>query len=85
MRVVQHKTPQKEEKAPPAKPTEEEVEEFGEDKEKKKSGNMVISGAKIGESEAYPKEAVQAYHEKPQPTHQVGANTKPKIIQQPKK
>ena len=25
MRVVQHKTPQKEEKAPPAKPTEEEV------------------------------------------------------------
>ena len=39
----------------------------------------------LGESEAYPKEAVQAYHEKPQPTHQVGANTKPKIIQQPKK
>jgi hypothetical protein len=38
-----------------------------------------------GESEAYPKEAVQAYHEKPMPTHQVGANNKPKIIQQPKK
>jgi hypothetical protein len=38
-----------------------------------------------GESEAYPKEAVKAFHEKPLPTHAAGANTKPKIIQQPKK
>jgi len=28
MRVVQHKTPQKEEKTPPPKPTEEEVQYF---------------------------------------------------------
>ncbi len=39
----------------------------------------------LGESEAYTKEAVQSYHEKPMPTHQAGANNKPKIIQQPKK
>ena len=38
-----------------------------------------------GESEAFPKAAVQSFHEKPVPTHQMGASNKPKIIQQPKK
>ena len=38
-----------------------------------------------GESEAFPKAAVQAFHEKPQPTHEKSVNQKPNIIQQPRK
>lgn len=38
-----------------------------------------------GESEAFPKAAVQAFHEKPQPTHEKSMNQKPNIIQQPRK
>jgi len=82
MRVV---TKPREEKAPPPKPTEEEIEEFGEDKAEKK-GDMVVSGAKTVETDAFPTEAVKAFHEKPVPTHQKNmANTKPNIIQQPRK
>jgi hypothetical protein len=42
LRMVKHKTPQKEEKTPPPKPTEEEVEEFGEDKKEKKAGYLLL-------------------------------------------
>nr|ALS05033.1 death-associated protein 1 [Centropages dorsispinatus] len=80
MRVVTK--PREEKPASPAKPTEEEVEEFGEDRKEKK-GDMIVSGAKTGESDAFPKAAVQSFHEKPMPTHQMGASNKPKIIQQP--
>jgi len=66
------------------KPTAEDVEEFGEDK-KEKETSTVVSGAKTGESEAFPKAAVQAFHEKPQPTHEKSVNQKPNIIQQPRK
>ena len=38
-----------------------------------------------GEGEAFPKAAVQSYHEKPQPTHEKTPNMKPNIIQQPRK
>jgi hypothetical protein len=41
MRMVKQKTPQKVEKTPPPKPTEEEVEEFGEDKKEKKAGYLL--------------------------------------------
>jgi len=67
-----------------AKPSEEEVEEFGEEK-KEKPSTAVVSGAKTGESEAFPRAAVQSYHEKPQPTHEKAVNQKPNIIQQPRK
>jgi len=87
VRMVAKSTPTKNEpeKAKDEKPTEEEVEEFGEDKEVKRSTNAVVSGAKTGEITAFPKEAVQAYHDKPQPTHEKGAVNKPMIIQQPRK
>jgi len=87
VRVVAKSTPSKNEpdKLKDDKPTEEEVEEFGEDKEVKRSTNTVVSGAKTGEEFAFPKEAVQAYHNKPEPTHEKQALNKPRIIQQPKK
>ena len=69
----------------PAKPTDEEVEEFGEDKKDKKNTRATVSGAKTGEGEAFPKAAVQSYHEKPQPTHEKNPVQKPNIIQQPRK
>jgi len=82
MRVVSK--PREEKAVSPAKPSEEDVEEFGEDRKEKKV-DIIVSGAKTGESEAFPKAAVQSFHEKPVPTHQMGASNKPKIIQQPKK
>jgi len=85
MRVVQHKSNRSEDKPAPPKPSEEEVKEFGDEEKDKKEKDVVISGAVTGESVAFPKEAVKAYHEKPVPTHQMSASPKPKIIQQPKK
>ena len=84
MRVVQHKQPKAEEKAA-AKPTEEEVEEFGEDGKKEEKKDVVVSGAVIAEAKAFPESAVKSFHEKPVPTHQMATSPKPKIIQQPKK
>jgi len=69
----------------PVKPSAEDIEEFGEDKKEKQSETTIVSGAKTGESEAFPKAAVQSYHEKPQPTHEKSPNMKPNIIQQPRK
>eukprot|EP00092_Neocalanus_flemingeri_P049541 GFUD01056974.1.p1 GENE.GFUD01056974.1~~GFUD01056974.1.p1 ORF type:complete len:111 (+),score=42.19 GFUD01056974.1:66-398(+) len=69
----------------PANPSEEDVEEFGEDKENKKNTRVVVSGAKADEGEAFPKAAVQSYHEKPQPTFEKNHVQKPNIIQQPRK
>jgi hypothetical protein len=46
---------------------------------------VIISGAKASDAAAFPTEAVKAFHEKPQPTHDKGASQKPKIIQQPRK
>jgi len=84
MRVVQHK-PAKAEEKPADKPTDEEVAEYGEDGKEKKDGDVIVSGAVTGEAQAFPKEAIKAFHEKPVPTHQKTTNPMPKIIQQPKK
>lgn len=83
MRIVQHKHPKADEKA--AKPTEEEIEEFGEDGKKEEKKDVVVSGAVTVETKAYPEDAVKSFHEKPVPTHQMVNSPKPKIIQQPKK
>lgn len=56
-----------------------------EDAEKEDKKKVVVSGAATGEEEAFPKEAVKAFHEKPMPTHEKTALNKPKIIQQPRK
>jgi len=87
--VTRERHSESEDKAPPKKTsdqTEEEKEEFGEDKPAKQS-SVVISGAKASDELSFPKEAVKAYHDKPMPTHDKGsaAHSKPKIIQQPKK
>jgi len=61
---------------------QEEVDE-GEKEEKKK---VVVSGAKTGEEDAFPTEAVRAYHEKPRPTHEKNTmNQQQHWIQQPRK
>ena len=91
------------EKAPAVKPSQEDIDEFGEDKKEKAANTSVVSGAKTGkvipslfyfcnifihfsgEGEAFPRAAVQAYHEKPHPTHEKSPNMKPNIIQQPRK
>jgi len=88
--VTRERHSESEDKAPPkksAEQTEEEKEEFGEDKPVKPQASVVISGAKLTDEAAFPKEAVKAYHDKPIPTHDKGssAHSKPKIIQQPKK
>ena len=60
-----------------------EIEEL--EKAMKKSTKEIVSGAKTGEGEAFPKAAVQSYHEKPHPTHEKNPIQKPTIIQQPRK
>jgi len=88
VRIVQKSSPQKEEKPAPVKMTEEEKEEFGEDDKTKvtKQSTAVVSGATAEVAAAFPKEAVKSYHEKPTPTVQKGAPTKPQMqIQQPRK
>lgn len=64
------------------RPSPQEAVEDAEKEDKKK---VVVSGAATGEEEAFPKEAVKAFHEKPMPTHEKTALNKPKIIQQPRK
>lgn len=88
--VTRERHSESEDKAPPkktAEQSEEDKEEFGEDKPIKAASAVVISGAKSSEEAAFPKEAVKAYHDKPMPTHDKAssAHSKPKIIQQPKK
>lgn len=90
MRVAQHKprtTSSSESGDKDSKPTNEEKEEFGEDKPLKPASAIVVSGAVASEGTAYPAEAVKAFHDKPMPTHDKGgaAHGKPKIIHQPKK
>lgn len=88
--VTRERHSESEDKTPPKKAsdqTEEEKEEFGEDKPVKGASSVLISGAKSTEEAAFPKEAVKSYHDKPVPTHDKAssAHSKPKIIQQPKK
>lgn len=84
VRMVQKSSPQKEESPP--KPTEEDLEEFGEDEKPSKALSELVSGAMTAEADAFPKEAVKSFHEKPAPKHENrGAAAKPHIIQQPRK
>ncbi|TRY64177.1 hypothetical protein TCAL_10322 [Tigriopus californicus] len=85
MRVVQHKPPKED---TPPKMTAEEKEEFGEDPKKPSGGgasSVVVSGVEIKDSDAFPKEAVKSFHEKPLPTHQKVDSHQPTIIHQPRK
>uniref|UniRef100_A0A1B6E0M6 Death-associated protein 1 n=1 Tax=Clastoptera arizonana TaxID=38151 RepID=A0A1B6E0M6_9HEMI len=46
---------------------------------------VTISGAPVRGNADFPVEAVQSYHDKPVPTHDRNVNSKPVIIQQPRK
>lgn len=84
VRMVQKTSPEK--PAAPAKPSEEDLEEFGEDEKATKAPSELVSGAITAEADAFPKEAVKSFHEKPAPKHENrGPAAKPHIIQQPRK
>ena len=88
VRMVSRGTPIKSESDKndkPAKPSDEDVEEFAEDEEVKRNTKVIVSWAKTREVDAFPKAAVQSYHEKPHPTHEKNPVQKPTIIQQPRK
>merc|ERR1712080_240295 len=83
MRVVTKPRSSESEKPVDKTKTEEGEEEEVEEGEKKK---VVVSGAKTGEEDAFPTEAVKAYHEKPRPTHEKNTmNQQQHWIQQPRK
>jgi len=69
------------------KPFSSEIasQESVEEAEKEEKKKVVVSGAATGEEDAFPKEAVKSFHEKPQPTLEKTAMNKPRIIQQPRK
>merc|ERR1712156_1108889 len=84
MRVVTRPRVSESEK-PVEKTKEEGEEESVVEAEKEDKKKVVVSGATTGEEEAFPKEAVKSFHEKPMPTHEKMAVNKPRIIQQPRK
>jgi len=84
MRIVQNKSHLKDKKTDTPVPQNEE-DALKVSTSPPKSVTSVVSGApKKGDSD-FPKEAVQAFHDKPIPTHDKGAATKPMIIHQPRK
>jgi len=86
VRIAKHKPP-KEEKidGSPPKASEEDKEEFGEDRPVKAASSVIVSGAKASDEASFPADAVKSFHDKPMPTHDKGASNKPKVIQQPRK
>uniref|UniRef100_A0A1E1XTS8 Putative death-associated protein n=1 Tax=Amblyomma sculptum TaxID=1581419 RepID=A0A1E1XTS8_AMBSC len=85
MRITQHKPASAHEKAPELKREEgeEAVEQVCASPPKPQ---LVISGVLTRGDADFPTEAVQAYHNKPQPSHEYRAGcSKPNIIQQPRK
>jgi len=86
VRIAQHKPPKVEKvDGSPPKVSEEDKEEFGEDKPVKTASSSIVSGAKVTDDVSFPTEAVKSFHDKPMPTHDKGASNKPKVIQQPRK
>eukprot|EP00091_Calanus_sinicus_P012390 TRINITY_DN27957_c0_g1_i1.p1 TRINITY_DN27957_c0_g1~~TRINITY_DN27957_c0_g1_i1.p1 ORF type:complete len:111 (-),score=38.47 TRINITY_DN27957_c0_g1_i1:83-415(-) len=73
VRIVSRGTPTKSESDKndkPAKPSEEDLEEFGEDEEAKRNTKAIVSGAKTGEGEAFPKLQCSPTMKTPHPTHE---------------
>jgi len=84
MRIVQNKSHLKDKKTDSTVPQPEE-DALKVSTSPPKSVTTAISGAlKKGDAD-FPKEAVQAFHDKPIPTHDKGAATKPMVIHQPRK
>lgn len=84
MRIVQNKSHLRDKKADTAVP--EPQEELKVSSSPPKQSEVTISGAPNRGNADFPVEAVQAFHEKPLPTHDIRNNVKPQIpIQQPRK
>merc|ERR1712080_273478 len=79
MKVVTKPRSSESEKPVDKTKTEEGEEEEVEEGEKEDKEKVVVSGAKTGEEDAFPTEAVKAYHEKPRPTHEKNTITSSSI------
>jgi len=81
MRITQHKNPDKEREVKSAKDSEESKPSTSPPK------TLYVSGAPTKGNADFPPEAVQHYHEKPQPTHDARPAhcSRPIVIQQPRK
>ncbi|XP_071822691.1 death-associated protein 1-like isoform X2 [Apostichopus japonicus] len=69
------------------KMTPEEEAEYGPAKSPSKSDiQLLISGAPAKGNKDFPPEAIQSFHDKPQPTHHKQRDNRPKhVVQQPNK
>jgi len=84
MRITQNKSHLKEKKTDaPVPPPEEDALKVS--TSPPKSVTTVVSGAPQKGNADFPKEAVQSFHDKPLPTHDRGAPSKPVVIHQPRK
>ncbi|KAJ8019643.1 Death-associated protein 1 [Holothuria leucospilota] len=84
MRITQPNKPQHE---TPEKMTPEEIEEYGPPQSAPKTDvQLLVSGAPARGNKDFPPEAIQSFHQKPQPTHQKNRDSRPKhVVQQPSK
>jgi len=83
MRIIQNKSHLKDKKEAVVPQNEEDALKVS--TSPPKSATVSVSGApKKGDAD-FPKEAVQSFHEKPLPTHDKGAPSKPVVIHQPRK
>ncbi|XP_014241533.1 death-associated protein 1 [Cimex lectularius] len=80
MRITQHKTT----KTSDVKLNDEEINnplKIPQPTEK----TVSISGAPVRGNQDFPAQAIQSFHQKPQPSHELQHTTRANIIQQPKK
>ncbi|GFU93377.1 death-associated protein 1 [Trichonephila clavipes] len=84
MRITQHRHPTHD-KPTEVKKTEGEEEEEVTVTPSPPKQHLVISGAVAKGDADFPPEAVQAFHNKPAPSHDYRQITKPTIIHQPRK
>jgi len=84
MRIVQNKTHLKDKKADVPVP-ENHAEELKVSSSPPKQSELTVSGAKPEEKDAFPEQAVRAFHEKPLPTHDMKHVKQQIPIQQPRK
>lgn len=84
MRITQNKAHLKDKKtdAPVPQPEEDALKVST---SPPKSAVTAVSGALQKGNADFPKEAVQSFHDKPIPTHNKGASSKPMVIHQPRK
>jgi len=84
MRIVQNKThlSQKKTDTPVPKPEEDALKVST---SPPKQATVQVSGAPQKGNADFPVEAVRDFHDKPLPTHDKGATSKPVIIHQPRK